>query len=136
MPEMLRMLPVPGTPGARAAPATRKPQAHKLLARVGLEARWRHYPNQLSGGEQQRVAIARAFATNARILFADEPTGNLDTATGGKIADLLFDLNREFATTLVLVTHDERLAARCNRSIRLEAGAVVGAEVSASPTTG
>ena len=100
-------------------------KARQLLSRVGLDARWHHYPNQLSGGEQQRVAIARAFATEARILFADEPTGNLDTATGGRVADLLFDLNREFATTLVLVTHDERLAARCGRSIRLEAGAVV-----------
>jgi putative ABC transport system ATP-binding protein len=78
----------------------------------------------LSGGEQQRVAIARAFATEARILFADEPTGNLDTATGAKVIDLLFDLNREFSTTLVLVTHDERLAKRCDRIIKLVAGEI------------
>jgi putative ABC transport system ATP-binding protein len=84
-----------------------------------------HYPNQLSGGEQQRVAIARAFASEARILFADEPTGNLDTATGARIIDLLFDLNKEFATTLVLVTHDDRLAQRCDRQIKLEAGSIV-----------
>ena len=81
-------------------------KAKRLLARVGLDERGHHYPNQLSGGEQQRVAIARAFATEARILFADEPTGNLDTATGAKIVELLFDLNREFSTTLILVTHD------------------------------
>ena len=96
-----------------------------LLDRVGLTERWHHYPNQLSGGEQQRIAIARAFATEARILFADEPTGNLDTATGAKIVDLLFDLNKAFSTTLVLVTHDERLAARCDRQVRLVAGEVV-----------
>jgi len=100
-------------------------KAKQLLARVGLDERWHHYPNQLSGGEQQRVAIARAFATQARILFADEPTGNLDTATGSKIIELLFDLNREFSTTLVLVTHDERLAKKCDRSISLVAGEIV-----------
>ncbi len=100
-------------------------KAKNLLARVGLEERGHHYPNQLSGGEQQRVAIARAFATEARILFADEPTGNLDTATGAKIVELLFDLNREFSTTLVLVTHDERLAQKCDRIVRLVAGEVV-----------
>ena len=99
-------------------------KAQQLLQRVGLEERWHHYPNQLSGGEQQRVAIARAFATEARILFADEPTGNLDTATGKKVIELLFDLNREFSTTLVLVTHDERLAQRCNRVIKLVAGEI------------
>ena len=99
-------------------------KARQLLERVGLNERWHHYPNQLSGGEQQRVAIARAFATEARILFADEPTGNLDTATGAKIIELLFDLNKEFATTLVLVTHDERLAQRCNRIIKLVAGEI------------
>ncbi|MEZ5490588.1 MAG: ABC transporter ATP-binding protein [Gammaproteobacteria bacterium] len=100
-------------------------KAQNLLSRVGLEARLHHYPNQLSGGEQQRVAIARAFASEARILFADEPTGNLDTATGARIIDLLFDLNKEFATTLVLVTHDDRLAQRCDRQIKLEAGSIV-----------
>jgi putative ABC transport system ATP-binding protein len=100
-------------------------KAKQLLERVGLEERGHHYPNQLSGGEQQRVAIARAFATQGKILFADEPTGNLDTATGSKIIELLFELNREFSTTLVLVTHDERLAQKCDRSINLVAGEVV-----------
>lgn len=109
-----------------------KAKAKQLLARVGLEERWHHYPNQLSGGEQQRVAIARAFATEARIMFADEPTGNLDTATGSKIVDLLFDLNREFSTTLVLVTHDERLAQKCGRIVKLVAGEVVSDEKNAS----
>lgn len=103
-------------------------KARQLLERVGLDARWHHYPNQLSGGEQQRVAIARAFASEAKILFADEPTGNLDTATGAKVIDLLFSLNREFATTLVLVTHDERLAEKCNRIIKLVAGEIVSDE--------
>ena len=103
-------------------------KAKRLLARVGLEERGHHYPNQLSGGEQQRVAIARAFATEARILFADEPTGNLDTATGAKIVELLFDLNREFSTTLILVTHDERLAQKCDRIVRLVAGEAVSDE--------
>ena len=105
--------------------AAAREKAVNLLDRVGLTERWHHYPNQLSGGEQQRIAIARAFATQARILFADEPTGNLDTATGAKIVDLLFDLNKAFSTTLVLVTHDERLAARCDRQVRLVAGEVV-----------
>jgi putative ABC transport system ATP-binding protein len=109
--------------------ATAKEKAVDLLDRVGLSERWHHYPNQLSGGEQQRIAIARAFATEARILFADEPTGNLDTATGAKIVDLLFDLNKAFSTTLVLVTHDERLAARCDRQVRLVAGEVVSRNV-------
>ena len=117
------MLPIElkGDPDAKA-------KARQLLERVGLAERWHHYPNQLSGGEQQRVAIARAFATNARILFADEPTGNLDTATGKKVIDLLFDLNREFSTTLVLVTHDERIAQRCGRIIKLVAGEIVSDE--------
>lgn len=101
-----------------------KEKAQVLLERVGLADRAHHYPNQLSGGEQQRVAIARAFGSDAKILFADEPTGNLDTATGGKVIDLLFALNREFGTTLVLVTHDERLAGKCHRIIRLVAGEV------------
>ena len=97
-------------------------KAKTLLERVGLGHRINHYPRQLSGGEQQRVAIARAFASSVEILFADEPTGNLDTVTGQHIIDLIFDLNREFGTTLVLVTHDERLAGRCDRSIRLASG--------------
>jgi putative ABC transport system ATP-binding protein len=100
-------------------------QATRLLQRVGLAARLTHYPKQLSGGEQQRVAIARAFSMQPAILFADEPTGNLDSATGKTIIDLLFELNREHGTTLVLVTHDEVLAARCDRHIRLEAGRIV-----------
>lgn len=108
--------------------AQARDKARQLLERVGLAERWHHYPNQLSGGEQQRVAIARAFASEAPILFADEPTGNLDTTTGARIIELLFDLNREFATTLVLVTHDERLAQKCDRIVRLVAGAIVGEE--------
>ena len=99
--------------------------AHEYLRRVGLAERESHYPRQLSGGEQQRVAIARAFANAPKILFADEPTGNLDTATGAHIIDLLFDLNREKNTTLVLVTHEERLAERCERLIQLDAGEII-----------
>lgn len=97
-------------------------QALKLLREVGLEQRTRHYPQQMSGGEQQRVAIARAFAAEPHILFADEPTGNLDSQTGEHITDLLFELNQARHTTLVLVTHDDRLAQRCASQIRLEAG--------------
>ena len=100
-------------------------RAASLLERVGLGQRFGHYPRQLSGGEQQRVAIARAFAAEPAILFADEPTGNLDSHTGERISDLLFELNQERGTTLVLVTHDERLAHRCRRLIRLEAGRLV-----------
>ena len=100
-------------------------EAHEFLARVGLDARWTHYPRQLSGGEQQRVAIARAFACRPKVLFADEPTGNLDTATGQKVSDLLFDLNRETGTTLVLVTHDAGLAQRCGERVTLAAGRMV-----------
>lgn len=100
-------------------------KARDLLARVGLEHRLHHYPRQLSGGEQQRVAIARAFASSVDILFADEPTGNLDSETGSKIIDLLFDLNADFGTTLVLVTHDLRLADRCDRAIQISSGRVV-----------
>jgi putative ABC transport system ATP-binding protein len=96
--------------------------ARAILAQVGLGERLGHYPRQLSGGEQQRVALARAFVTRPAVLFADEPTGNLDTRNGNAIVDLLFDLNREAGTTLVLVTHDERLAARCDRVLRLESG--------------
>lgn len=101
-----------------------KKEAQQLLERVGLEKRLRHYPKQLSGGEQQRVAIARAFASHPKILFADEPTGNLDTQTGEHISNLLFELNHEQATTLVLVTHEERLAKRCHRQIQIEAGKI------------
>ena len=99
--------------------------ARELLTRVSLGARLTHYPRQLSGGEQQRVAIARAFAMKPAVLFADEPTGNLDSATGARVIDLLFDLNKEQRTTLVLVTHDESLAARCERHIHLDAGRIV-----------
>jgi putative ABC transport system ATP-binding protein len=100
--------------------------AREVLARVGLAERVGHYPRQLSGGEQQRVAIARAFVTRPDVLFADEPTGNLDAATGERIMELLFGLNAETGTTLVLVTHDQALAARCGRVIRLDAGRIVG----------
>jgi putative ABC transport system ATP-binding protein len=91
---------------------------------VGLADRLGHYPRQLSGGEQQRVAVARAFATEPKLLFADEPTGNLDSATGAQVIELLFRMNREHGTTLVLVTHDEALAARCDRRIAICAGVV------------
>lgn len=100
-------------------------RAVELLARVGLSDRGHHYPRQLSGGEQQRVAIARAFACRPQVLFADEPTGNLDTATGAKVTELLFQLNADFGTTLVLVTHDPRLAERCARSVTVDAGQLV-----------
>jgi len=109
-------------PGELRGEASAEREARELLTKVGLGERVGHYPRQLSGGEQQRVAIARAFASRPNVLFADEPTGNLDTATGQKIIDLLFDLNREFATTLVLVTHDERLASRCRRVLEIDAG--------------
>ncbi|NLY14156.1 MAG: ABC transporter ATP-binding protein [Gammaproteobacteria bacterium] len=97
-------------------------RARELLIRVGLEKRLKHPVNLLSGGEQQRVALARAFATEPDVLFADEPTGNLDSQTGETITDLLFAMNKELGTTLVLVTHDDKLAARCQQSMRLEAG--------------
>ena len=107
-----------GLPNARAA-------AVEVLGRVRLGERLSHYPRQLSGGEQQRVAIARAFVTRPAVLFADEPTGNLDSATGERIIELLFELNRESHTTLIVVTHDQAIASRCGRVIRLEAGKVI-----------
>ncbi|MFV9667913.1 putative ABC transporter ATP-binding protein YbbA [Pantoea sp. KXB25] len=97
-------------------------QARELLTLLGLGERLHHLPAQLSGGEQQRVALTRAFSGRPGLLFADEPTGNLDRKTGDRIADLLFSLNRDFATTLILVTHDEQLAARCDRRLRLRDG--------------
>lgn len=97
-------------------------RARAMLERVGLGARTHHYPKQLSGGEQQRVAIARAFMREPRLLFADEPTGNLDSATGAQIIDLMFELNRERQATLILVTHDEAISRRCGRLLRLAAG--------------
>ncbi|EST13840.1 MULTISPECIES: ABC transporter ATP-binding protein [Pseudomonas] len=105
--------------------ADARDHARTLLERVGLGQRLSHTPRQLSGGEQQRVALARAFAAQPAVLFADEPTGNLDSHTGERISDLLFELNQERGTTLVLVTHDERLASRCHRHIRLDAGQLV-----------
>jgi putative ABC transport system ATP-binding protein len=96
--------------------------ARAMLGRVGLAERLHHYPKQLSGGEQQRVAIARAFVTRPKLLFADEPTGNLDAATGLQVIDLLFELNRESGTTLLLVTHDEAVTGRCDRVLHLAAG--------------
>jgi putative ABC transport system ATP-binding protein len=102
-----------------------EPRARDILGQVGLGERLGHYPRQLSGGEQQRVALARAFVSKPGVLFADEPTGNLDSVTGDSVVDLLFGLNRQIGTTLVLVTHDERLAARCGRRIRLAAGRMV-----------
>jgi len=112
-------------PGELRGDSDPRSDAMELLERVGLTQRAGHYPRQLSGGEQQRVAIARAFASRPKVLFADEPTGNLDTATGARIIDLLFGLNDAYDTTLVLVTHDVRLADRCDRVIELDAGRVV-----------
>jgi len=108
------------------APHPRK-TAEELLARVGLGERFHHYPNQLSGGEQQRCAIARAFSTQPRCLFADEPTGNLDSGTGKHIIELLFELNSELGTTLVMATHDEQISSLCSTRIQLEAGHLVTA---------
>jgi len=116
------MMPLELTGAANAAA-----RARDILGRVGLGERTAHYPRQLSGGEQQRVAIARAFVTEPALLLADEPTGNLDSATGAKVVELLFELNRERGTTLVLVTHDPSLAQRCSRMLRLEAGRLVAA---------
>ncbi|MCS6786344.1 MAG: ABC transporter ATP-binding protein [Thiobacillaceae bacterium] len=111
--------------GARDAEA----RARELLERVGLAERLRHYPRQLSGGEQQRVALARAFVVRPRLLLADEPTGNLDAATGAQVIDLMFELNATAGTTLLLVTHDEAIARRCARQVRLAAGRVVSEDV-------
>ena len=99
-----------------------------IVQKVGLGERWSHYPAQLSGGEKQRVAIARAFATEPAVLFADEPTGNLDSRTGDKIMELMFELNRNSSTTLVLVTHDQALAQRCDRILSLDVGKLVSDE--------
>lgn len=114
--------------GSDASRAT----ALEIIDQVGLSERWSHYPAQLSGGEKQRVAIARAFATQPAVLFADEPTGNLDSRTGRRIMDLMFELNRDSATTLVLVTHDLSLAARCDRKIELDAGLLVADSAAAA----
>ncbi|MCX7673052.1 MAG: ABC transporter ATP-binding protein [Thiobacillaceae bacterium] len=111
--------------GARDAEA----RARELLERVGLAERLRHYPRQLSGGEQQRVALARAFVVRPRLLLADEPTGNLDAGTGVQVIDLMFELNATAGTTLLLVTHDEAIARRCARQVRLAAGRVVSEDV-------
>ena len=99
--------------------------SHAIVEKVGLKDRWSHYPAQLSGGEKQRVAIARAFATEPAVLFADEPTGNLDSRTGENIMELMFDLNRSSSTTLILVTHDLGLAERCDRVLALDTGRLV-----------
>ena len=116
-----------------AGAADAAPRAREWLTRVGLARRTTHYPRQLSGGEQQRVAIARAFAGEPKILMADEPTGNLDAATGDEVAELMFRLNREHGTTLILVTHDAQLAARCERRLSLAGGKLVADERRAMP---
>ena len=108
-----------------AGSASPRESALRILEQVGLRERTSHYPSQLSGGEKQRVAIARAFATEPAVLFADEPTGNLDAKTGENVMHLMFELNRNSSTTLVLVTHDRSLAERCDREIRLDAGKLV-----------
>jgi putative ABC transport system ATP-binding protein len=106
--------------------------ANTIMRKVGLGERWSHYPSQLSGGEKQRVAIARAFATEPAVLFADEPTGNLDARTGETIVELMFELNHHSSTTLVLVTHDSTLAERCDRILGLDAGRLVTDERAAA----
>ena len=117
MENVMLPLELAGTANARA-------EAEFWLKRVGLAHRLRHYPKHLSGGEQQRVALARAFAPNPRLIFADEPTGNLDAATGHQIIELMFAINAERGTTLILVTHDEEIAARCGRRLRMHAGEI------------
>ena len=102
-----------------------EPLAKAMLERVGIGERLHHYPKHLSGGEQQRVALARAFVVRPKLLFADEPTGSLDAESGAAVIDLLFEMNREYGTTLVLVTHDEQLASKCQRVVRLAAGRIV-----------
>jgi putative ABC transport system ATP-binding protein len=129
------LVPLELLPAGRApAPPEAEAHARDLLARVGLAERLDHYPAQLSGGEQQRVGLARAFAAGPQLLFADEPTGNLDRATGRAVADLLFDLNRESGTTLVIVTHDLELARRAGRIVHLDAGRVTRVEDPLEPT--
>ena len=113
--------------------AQAKPRALDALERVGLGRRTGHYPHQLSGGEKQRVAIARAYVVSPSVLFADEPTGNLDQKTGASVVDLLFTVNREISTTLILVTHDHELAARCDRVIHMDTGRVVPAQDERTP---
>ena len=112
-----------------------KKTALELMQKVGLGDRADHYPTQLSGGEQQRVAIARAFSNEPEILFADEPTGNLDDETGAKIEELIFELNKEKGTSLVLVTHDANLAQRTDRVIRLKGGKVIQSNMNAETVT-
>jgi len=107
-----------------AGRADAEPQAHEMLARVALSERLGHYPKHLSGGEQQRVALARAFVVRPKLLLADEPTGSLDSESGDGVIELMFELNRSFGTTLVMVTHDEHLAQRCTRAVRLTAGRI------------
>ena len=104
----------------------------QIIEQVGLSERWSHYPAQLSGGEKQRVAIARAFATEPAVMFADEPTGNLDSKTGATIMDLMFNMNRNSSTTLILVTHDNLLAQRCERLLSLDGGQLVGDQKTAA----
>ena len=121
------MLPLELAGAANARAASRD-----IIEKVGLGQRWSHYPSQLSGGEKQRVAIARAFATEPAVLFADEPTGNLDSRTGSNIMELMFELNHNSSTTLMLVTHDTSLAGRCDRVLSLDVGKLVSDERSAA----
>lgn len=116
-------------PAELAKDTNAKVKAIAMLEKVGLADRIEHYPSQLSGGEQQRVAIARAFISNPAILFADEPTGNLDSKTGEKITELLFELNQQQGTTLILVTHDSTLALRCRRQLTMQAGEFINQEI-------